>query len=712
MDGKLNDYNKIIDYIISKHDIYIDRLRAKMFALYFGSILTNMQNKKINYNNLRENDKTINFYGLMFLSSGSGKDFGKNIAIRDIGDDIVNRMNNFINNIIQEQIKKDGKRSTIPEKYRNKKITNYKVPLTNTDAGLYMNALLISKSMFGSLNIEVNEFGDIIGKQNQINLLNELYDGELDIGQIQGNEEEESREAIYGLKTNLFAYGSFSKIKTDKKIMDKLISTMQSGLFRRSIVYFEEPTPDILEEKKEILIGVIKKKYKDKIKNCIIANNNKVVGIKNEQYIDLTNQAKEYIQNIRKELIDRYNQNLENELIAVDKSAHITILKIASIISVLNNDDLIDVYHIKEAYSIFKETRKTTEKLFELKSEYEILYSKILNKSLPRHYLKSLLNKTDKNFDDLLKDTKGYAIEKNSQVYTKVENGITFYVARKLERTNEIIDFSYIVSPGSQPIYTKPLNYEFIGSIEDFNYWIKQQNGLITLSQCLLSNDIYNGYKTNKSPNNIKYITMIVFDFDETLSAIEITNMFQGVKYLIRQSKNWNKNTPKFHVYLPLKYKIETISKDEYKDFYENVCLKFGITDYVDMGLKNITHTVDESPDKDGKIFDGKILDPRCCLPYSDDFNETERIYSMVKTRNRVTGYIATFIDTMVYRGSNRTAKINKWLYRFENETENKPTKEEMIEGLEWIYNVAKDKIGKGEPDRQRFIKRINKNFE
>ena len=712
MDGKLNDYNKIIDYIISKHDIYIDRLRAKMFALYFGSILANMQNKKINYNKLRGNDKTINFYGLMFLSSGSGKDFGKHIAIKDVGKDIIDRMNKIINNIIKEQIRKDGKNSVIPEKYKNKKITNYKVPLTNTDAGLYMNAFLISKSMFGSLNIEVNEFGDIIGKQNQINLLNELYDGELDIGQIQGNEDEESREAIYGLKTNLFAYGSFNKIKTDKKLMEKLISTMQSGLFRRSIVYFEETTVDKLEEKEEVLIDTIKEKYKNKIKDCIINDKTKVIGIKKEQYVELNEQAQLYIQDIRKELIDRYNQNLENELIAVDKSAHITILKIAAIISILNNDNIIEKKHIEEAYNIFKETRKTTEKLFELKSEYEILYSKIINKSFPRHYLKSLFNKTDKNFDELLKDTKGYAIGKNAQIYTRIENGITFYIARKLEQTNEVIDFSYIVSHNLQPIYNKSLENEFVGSIEDFNYWITQQKGLITLSQCLLSNNVYNGYKTNKSPKNVKYITMIVFDFDETLSAQEIQYRFQGVKYLIRQSKNWSKNTSKFHLYLPLKYKIEAISKDEYKEFYENICLKFGIIDYTDMGLKNITHTIDESPQKEGKIFDGKIFDPRCCLPYSDNFDETERIYSMVKTRNRVTGYIATFIDTMVYKGSNRTAKINKWLYRFENETENKPTKQEMFDGLDWIYSVAKDKIGKGESDRKRFLKRINENFK
>ena len=712
MDGKLSDYNKIVNYIVSKHDIHIDRLRAKMFALYFGGILTNMQNKKINYDKLRENDKTINFYGLMFLSSGSGKDFGKNIAIRDVGKDIIDRMNKFINSLIQKQLKKDGEKSTIPEKYRNKKITNYKVPLTNTDAGLYMNALLISKAMFGSLNIEVNEFGDIIGKQSQINLLNELYDGELDIGQIQGNEEEESREAIYGLKTNLFAYGSFNKIKTDKKLMEKLISTMQSGLFRRSIVYFEEPTADIFEENEEVLIDIIREKYKSKIKDCLIVNGENVLGVKGEQYVELNEQAQLYIQNIRKELIDRYNQNLENELIAVDKSAHITILKIAGIISVLNNDNIIDNKHIEEAYNIFKETRATTEKLFELKHDYEILYSKILNKSIPRHHLKSLFNKTDKGFDELLTDARGYAIRKNAQIYTQMEDGVSFYIARKFELTNDIVEFSYTVSSGSQPVYTKSLDNHFAGTIEDFLYWIEKQNGIVTLATCMLSDKIYENYKTNKSPNNFKYSTFIAFDFDNTLSLQEIQDRFQGLKYLIRQSKNWSEDKAKFHVYVPFKYKLSAISKDEYKDFYENVCLRFGITDYVDMGLKNITHTLDESPQKEGKVFDGKIFDPRCCLPYSYNFDETERIYSMVKTRNRVIGYISTFIDTMIYKNSSRTSKINTWIYKFSKEEENKPTRQEMLEGLEWIYSVAKDKIGKGEPDRKRFIKMINENFE
>ena len=66
----------------------------------------------------------------------------------------------------------------------------------------------------------------------------------------------------------------------------------------------------------------------------------------------------------------------------------------------------------------------------------------------------------------------------------------------------------------------------------------------------------------------------------------------------------------------------------------------------------------------------------------------------------------------MVVKNSERTNRINTFIYKFERETENKPSKEEMLEGLKWIYSVAKDTIGKGEQDRKRFIKRIEQNFE
>jgi len=716
--GKLKNYNKIVDHVVGKHDIEVDRTRAKMFVLYFGSILANMELKYINYEKLRENDKTINFYGLMFLSSGSGKDFGKNILVKGVGDKIIKFMSKTMNDINDYQIRAGD--SSLPEKYKKKTVTNYKVPITNTDAGLYMNSLLISSAMFGSLNIEINEFGDVVSKGNQVHLLNELYDGELDIGQIQGEAEEESRMPIYDLKTNMFAYGSFNKLKSNKKLMDSLIDSVKSGLFRRSYIYFEEPTKVREKEKQNIDLDSIIDKYFENIKeNLIIAKKKSgdegVKGIKTIGVgLDLSEEAEKYIEDIRVKLINNHNDNLENELIAVDMASHITILKVAAIIAVLNLDNIIDKYHIEESYDIFKTTRKTTEKLFELKPDYEILYSRLLNRTFPRYYLKALLGVQDKGFDETLTGTKGYCGDKNinSQLYTKVKSGVVSYSIRKLEETNEIIDFSYNVSSGSKPEYTCSLEDEFVGSLDDFNGWIENQQGMITLSTSLLSEEIMRGYKTNKSPNNVKEISVIVFDFDETLTSVEIKNRFQGVNALLRQSKNWSETKHKYHLYVPLKYKIKNISKDEYKEFYENICLRFGITDYADDGLKSIVHTVDESPEKKGKMLKGKCLDPRCCLPYTDDYAETERIYSSVRTHNRVTGYISTFINDMVYAGSNRTAKINTWIYKFIKELENKPTRDEMLEGLEWIYNIAKEKIGKGEPDRKRFVKMINENFE
>jgi hypothetical protein len=104
----------------------------------------------------------------------------------------------------------------------------------------------------------------------------------------------------------------------------------------------------------------------------------------------------------------------------------------------------------------------------------------------------------------------------------------------------------------------------------------------------------------------------------------------------------------------------------------------------------------------------GELFDPRCCIDGSSQADLTVKTYGKINPKNRAIKYIESMIPDL-YEG-NREKAVNAFVYRFENETENKPSRADMLEAYAVILSHINDDRWNKE-NSSKFLKRIDQNF-
>jgi len=247
----------------------------------------------------------------------------------------------------------------------------------------------------------------------------------------------------------------------------------------------------------------------------------------------------------------------------------------------------------------------------------------------------------------------------------------------------------------------------FDGSVEELYELFKTQD--LQLCQFLLKPTVTSG-STNRTKDNIISTSMMVFDFDKGLvTSRELLQVFKNYKFIMRQSSSWTKEKEKVHLYLPFKYTLN-LNHEEFKRLYKNVCLKFGLQDVYDDSMTKSVQPAYELKDREQYINEVEnYFDPRCCIDGSNQARNTVDTYGKVNPKNRVIRYLDAMLKDL-YEG-NREKAVNAFIYRFEQEAENKPSRSDMEEA----YTIIKREIGDSKWIKEndaKFTKRINQNFQ
>lgn len=199
-----------------------------------------------------DNELIPNWYSIIFMPSGAGKDRLSNDFDKLIFNDFrlwfKNRADNYrrekeqeISKIAQEKFQ-DSKSENQKQAFINsekEKIRNIIIEMQDgTQEGFYADAKSFSSATFGSLFLKISEFGLYLKTTNTdkemfLNCLYNAYDGKVVSKCIKGSNREPD---IENLPVNILLYSDYTLFKTDVK--ELFNSLMLTGLNRRACVSF------------------------------------------------------------------------------------------------------------------------------------------------------------------------------------------------------------------------------------------------------------------------------------------------------------------------------------------------------------------------------------------------------------------------------------------------------------------------------------------
>jgi len=455
---------------------------------------------------------------------------------------------------------------------------------------------------------------DVI-KDSNLSMMKELYDGQLLGKVIKGS----INENIYGINANMLIFGSSIGLKRDNKIYETFIKSLNSGIYRRSFIYYEEP--------RDIIVNGYKEDININIYNIlnIIKDNKEIITNGLPLVLEPTQEVLEYMQLINYELIEFSNQYKEDERFSAEIGSFDKIAKLSAILAIIEGKTKIEYKHIEFAYSFYKELRSTNTKLFNVEPQHQRIYRVIkkLNKATKSEILEQdIFNRITFNEDVNLVEETCY---RHNERLVVSGSKIKFYKIEPIPNTN--IN-KIIVSIPKNDRKEKTTDYTS-------NLVAMFGSDKPSIERLVVSNKISNFCLVHfdkgkrKKDNVINSINAIGIDIDYGLSINDCLKLLdeQTMVYICYTTRNHQKDkdglvSDRYRVILPLKYEIN-IEPDRYPQFIENICNAIGITVYdtnaLDMSRLWFTNPV-------GSVFkneEGILLDP---IPFMPETKLDEQI--------------------------------------------------------------------------------------
>ena len=382
-----------------------------------------------------------NWYGMLYISSGFGKDRlirtfdnyyfkGFRIWFNDKAESFYNlqvqeieRQANIIfskSNATEER----KKQSYINEE--KKKIRKLVLEISNgTQEGLCADAKSFKIAGFGSIFFVISELGNFIGvKTNEriqfINCLYEAYDGKIINKCIKGEQREPDVEDI---PLNALLYSDPTRILTDLK--SYVFSLLSTGLNRRSMISFQINTKlkdiTLSDEEERAFYNQATELGKELFSIFETVKENAVFV--------LTSEAKEVLRVYKRTLINLFNNEEDDNLKTEYKSRELKALKLSGIYACLNHPTktIIDIADMQQAIDTVEYLSKDFAKFVNYKFTKNDLYDNVFNffeKNINKYFNKSDIitnkfkeigitrDKLRKEFDSIIEVVKTMAEDK------------------------------------------------------------------------------------------------------------------------------------------------------------------------------------------------------------------------------------------------------------------------------------------------------------
>jgi hypothetical protein len=586
-------------------------------ALYFFSAITlNIAN--IKKNSKYTNNSRINFYGLIFSSSGSGKDFAFKTVEECFNADRYEYISEIEKGIDKYTAPAGGDIMTeIMEISEIKKQApkGIVLGLEGTKEGLFSRAYAQGISGFGSLNITHPEFGDIlVGSSELINKLKELYDGSMTAKVTKGD----NLAAIDDITVNMMAYGSQAGIAHQTKSeLNKLVKT---GMFRRTFILDlmpqlieEQETNTDMTELREYLSGVYQKAF-----NVYRGSNGSPI------FYEISDEADDAIRKIQKDLIAKANDDVGNDIKKAEIGALNMIENLAYIIAFIELSKEVEKSHVDKAYEFYKKCRESTIDSFRTNRPYVNMYKiLLLNGKMAASEMIEKDNSIPtmkKAFEDELSMLEEYCYI-NNKVLVTTHGKVTRYSIVDLPQNDnsDIIVSICMDNKGKKSIDYKLVGVPFFGkspkhSIESL-VTSKDIQSFLTVEVKPSAKAIH-GHR--RDDNAVEGQNMIAFDIDEGMTIDEAIEKLKPYTYILYTTKSHRveKNgviCDRFRVLMPTKQKFY-VNPEVHKEMYENIAEFLGFQVY-DKATRNISRFWFTNPGAEVFTNDAENIDVSAFMP-------------------------------------------------------------------------------------------------
>ncbi|MGN1153823.1 MAG: hypothetical protein ACI4S3_07320 [Candidatus Gastranaerophilaceae bacterium] len=287
---------------------------------------------------------TLAYYCMAFMHSGSHKDLIvdciNNYLLSFVPNELTKHIEDYKINYEEEQkALRTGKNieKQIDEELEKIREANFEIANANY-TGLYREAEQIGLMNYGSLYIRMGELGDFLdlassgdrGKKETYQKLKDIYEGTFYPSIIAGDSK---RKTIKGVPVQIYLYTDFENLY-DVKVKEYFISSLKTGMARRSFIYIPSDKPQKRYpkrpgEKEEAI-------YKSK---AIQERFKTIFNIIEENTIyQLSEEAKDMLYDYQCRCIDYFFDSKDNIIVRIEKKeSYWKIQKLAVVYSVIDN---------------------------------------------------------------------------------------------------------------------------------------------------------------------------------------------------------------------------------------------------------------------------------------------------------------------------------------------------------------------------------------
>lgn len=209
-------------------------------------------------------DVLVNFYGLLFMPSGSGKDrLLKHINRGIMGVyydrfDVLHEAHLFAK---ETQVDDDAKKKFESSKVEQERHIAQNAPRRilkegneGTVEGWVAQRQALAEANFGATNFYNSEFGDVLGKRSEsdralLTYLKDVYDGENKAKVIKGDK---LLTSVTGVPSNFFGHSPIAPLLKDHNKLS-LIEFLDSGMARRCLICLVRELPQLITDGDDVL---------------------------------------------------------------------------------------------------------------------------------------------------------------------------------------------------------------------------------------------------------------------------------------------------------------------------------------------------------------------------------------------------------------------------------------------------------------------------
>jgi hypothetical protein len=576
----MNKYHPIVNEMaegIMSLNPKIELEASAMMANYkLATIASNMR-IKVDYQGGR-NPAPINFYSVLLLQSGGGK----NSSLDTLNNWYFNAIYDRLNKVFMNR-RKIYLSSFAEGKERDEVAMGLSVwqPTVGnaTEAGMTSLAQTLFDLEFGSPSFEVDEIDKFISaKQEMIDNLFTSYDN--GIWATKAIKSEKTKAQVFGVAPNFFGFGTYEALMLNDAIADVFRSKLQSGLARRSFFFREDDDklPILLTGKE---MRELESKASELHKNAettakrllelIVPDNEGLV-------LTMDEDAKDMMYEFKAESEALANEFKDSILSAEYNGRHFKCVKMAGLYAFISGNKSVSVKDVEYAINLTVNSTESLKRIIKGQSKLERLYLRLrglnrfvdTNEALDFGIYPSTSTKAIKVHFGELEDLS----YKHGDAYECMEIGSMLSVKiRQLISTNSD---SCIMS------YSMPINGKFNHGdgyvkremkFEEIPHWITGEN------ICYAPVEFKGGKRNNESAQQLT--NMIVLDVDDGMSMDYAKELFAEHYAIIAPTRNHQKEKngaigDRFRVIL-LADKYISTTPEIYKEFMSNIARYYSV---------------------------------------------------------------------------------------------------------------------------------------